>query len=220
MEYDDIDLEFAMNTSPRLPCVVIVDGSGSMRNNNAIDALNKGLEAFEISLKEDPKVRAGVRLKVIRAGGTVDTLVDWVDAMNFTAPSVDAAGGTPLGQAVRLALDDLENEKSRIDNAGLIRNRAWMFIITDGEPTDDDWEIHAAACRQAETEKKVSVWCLGVDGANMQQLSNFSIREPIPLGSKHFSEFFIWLSRSASAGVVTPADQPAQMASPKSWLIG
>lgn len=215
---DDIPLEFATNTAPRLPCVVIVDGSSSMEANDAIGALNKGLKVFADELREDTKARAGVRLKVIRVGGSVDTLVDWVDAANFDAPHVDAHGNTPLGAAVGQALDDLEDEKARIENAGLIRNRAWLFILTDGEPTDDGWEQHAAACRQAETDKKVSVFCIGVDGANMNKLAKFSSRAPAPLDSAKFREFFVWLSKSASAGSAAKTGQTAQMASYNDWL--
>lgn len=217
MGNEDIGLEYAVNTAPRLPCVVIVDGSDSMANQNAIGALNRGLTELEKALKDDPKTRSGVRLKIIRVGGSVSTLVDWVDAMNFDAPDVALGGGTPLGEAVRQALDDLDAEKQRLDDAGLIRNRAWLFIITDGEPTDDDWEKHAAACQEAEEQKKVSVFCVGVDGANMRQLSAFSTRPPARLDSAKFKEFFVWLSKSASAGVATPLGQSTQMPSPKDW---
>ena len=44
------DLVLQDNSSQRLPCVVLVDGSGSMYGT-AIDNLNEGLKVLEAELK-------------------------------------------------------------------------------------------------------------------------------------------------------------------------
>src|SRR5262245_4072891 len=127
------DVALADNTSQRLPCVLAVDGSGSM-DGQAIDELNAGLRLLEEELKKDDVASQRVQLLVIRFGDldNVEVLCDWTDAMSFTAPTVVANGVTPMGQAVRLALRKIEEQKARYRSNGIAYNRPWLFLITDG----------------------------------------------------------------------------------------
>ena len=51
---------------------------------------------------------------MIRAGGDrPKILTEWTDAYDFTAPTVVADGGTPLGQAMDLSLQNIEEQKER-----------------------------------------------------------------------------------------------------------
>jgi uncharacterized protein YegL len=194
---DDVpNIEYVENPTERLPCVLVVDGSGSMEGDNAIQQLNDGLATFASELKGHAKARRQVRLKVIRCGGTVETLVDWTDAADFNPPIVDASGNTPLGEAVNLALDDIESEKRRLDAAGISRKRAWLFIFTDGEPTDDNWRDVAARCRQLEQSHSISSYGIAVNGANTENLRLFSSQNPpAMIGSTEFIAFFRYLSQ-------------------------
>ena len=60
---DDIALQD--NTSQRLPCVLVLDGSGSMEGN-PISELNQGLKTLEEELKKDDTASQRVQLLVIR----------------------------------------------------------------------------------------------------------------------------------------------------------
>ena len=99
------DLVLQDNTSQRLPCVIIVDGSSSMYGK-AIKNLNTGLETLENELKNDDVASMRVQLLVIRIGGHSDTdiLTEWTDAIDFKAPEIIANGTTPLGKGVNLSL--------------------------------------------------------------------------------------------------------------------
>ena len=192
-------VEFAENANERTPCILVLDCSGSMRGE-PIKQLNTGLEALEKELKEDIDASSRVQLLVIKAFGKDDAEVsaDWVDAMNFNAPVMEASGLSPIGKAMKLALQKIEDQKGLYDCCGVSSKRPWIFLISDGEPTDYGWEQAAEECRIAQQNKKVVVHAVGTQGANLEKLAKFSIMQPKRLSGLKFTEFFLWLSRSVS----------------------
>lgn len=192
-------VEFADNANERTPCVLVLDCSGSMRGE-PIKQLNAGLTALEQELKDDIDASSRVQLLVIKAFGKDEAIVstDWIDAMNFTAPVMEAGGLTPLGKAMELALQKIEEQKCLYDSCGVTSKRPWIFLISDGEPTDYGWEQAAEKCRIAQQNKKVVIHAVGTQGANLEKLAHFSLMSPKRLTGLKFTEFFLWLSRSVS----------------------
>jgi uncharacterized protein YegL len=129
-------LEYEDNTSQRTPCVLVLDASGSM-SGASIEALNSGLKRREKELKEDVVARNRVPILAIRVGGDAREMGDWADAANFVAPTLIADGGTPLGVGMDLALQKVAEEKRLLDGAGIPSTRPWIFMISDGYPTDE-----------------------------------------------------------------------------------
>ena len=192
-------VEFADNANERTPCVLVLDCSGSMRGE-PIKQLNAGLNALEKELKDDIDASSRVQLLIIKAFGKdeVKVTADWTDAMNFTAPTMEAGGLTPLGKAMELALQKIEEQKCLYDNCGITSKRPWIFLISDGEPTDYGWEESAEICRYAQKNKKRVIHAIGTQGANLEKLAKFSLLPPKRLTGLKFTEFFLWLSRSVS----------------------
>ncbi len=192
-------VEFAENANERTPCILVLDCSGSMRGE-PIKQLNTGLQALEKELKEDIDASSRVQLLVIKAYGKddADVSADWVDAMNFNAPIMEASGLSPIGKAMELALLKIEEQKCLYDSCGVTSKRPWIFLISDGEPTDYGWEQAAEKCRIAQQNKKVVIHAVGTQGANLEKLAKFSIMSPKRLSGLKFTEFFLWLSRSVS----------------------
>ncbi|MBQ8750019.1 MAG: VWA domain-containing protein [Alphaproteobacteria bacterium] len=192
-------VEFAENANERTPCILVLDCSGSMRGE-PIKQLNTGLQALEKELKDDIDASSRVQLLVIKAYGKddADVSADWVDAMNFNAPVMEASGLSPIGKAMELALQKIEEQKCLYDSCGVTSKRPWIFLISDGEPTDYGWELAAEKCRIAQQNKKVVVHAVGTQGANLEKLAKFSIMAPKRLSGLKFTEFFLWLSRSVS----------------------
>ena len=192
-------VEFADNANERTPCVLVLDCSGSMRGE-PIKQLNAGLAALEKELKDDIDASSRVQLLIIKAFGKDEVKIesDWIDAMNFTAPTMEAGGLTPLGKAMETALQRIEEQKCLYDNCGVTSKRPWIFLISDGEPTDYGWEESAEICRYAQKNKKVVIHAIGTQGANLDKLAKFSLLPPKRLTGLKFTEFFLWLSRSVS----------------------
>jgi uncharacterized protein YegL len=202
-------VDYGSNPNQRTPCVLILDASGSMdapgaEGKTRIEALNEGIKTLEDYLKADDTALARVQLAIVSVGGPgndADVMMDWTDAVNFTAFNLRSGGTTPLGQGISIGLDLIEQGKQNLKSAGISYTRPWMMIITDGEPTDssDVWTSAVRAARAAEAAKKVEIFAIGVEGANMSSLAELSEKPPLKLGGVKFNELFVWLSTSLSA---------------------
>ncbi len=115
-------------------------------------------------------------------------------------PVLDADGGTPMGEAVQRALGLLRERKEIYKQNGLDYFRPWMFVISDGKPTDKGWEAAAEQIKQEELRRGVIFYGVGVENADMRVLARFSdARQPLKLKGLAFGDLFMWLSKSLSA---------------------
>jgi uncharacterized protein YegL len=123
---------------------------------------------------------------------------DFQTADIFQPATLKASGETPMGAAIEQALSLLDQRKNIYRTNGVSYYRPWIFLITDGGPTDT-WKSAAEKIRAGEAAKNFSFFAVGVEGAKMDILSQISVREPIQLKQLRFSELFIWLSNSMKA---------------------
>lgn len=215
------DVALVDNSEQRTPLVLVLDTSGSMAGS-PIAQLNHGLQLLEQELKDDAIAAKRVRVLVIQFGGydEASVVADWQDAMEFTAPTLEANGTTPAGQAVDLALTCIEDEKQRFRQAGVAYTRPWMFLMSDGEPTDE-WEGAAERCRNAEAANKVAVFPLAVgQGAVVDTLAQFSNKGMAAvkrLDGLRFKELFLWLSASMKVVSQSTPGGTVQLPSTDTW---
>ena len=188
-----INPEFAMNPDPRCACVLLLDTSGSM-SDIPIDALNQGLQAFQVDIQEDALAKRRVELAVITFGGSVQVIQDFVSAGSFTAPTLSAGGNTPMGEAIALGLQLVKNRKAEYKSSGVLYYQPWIFLITDGEPTDE-WQSAAQMVQSESGAKALAFFAVGVGDANMQILASITQRV-IKLEGLKFKDLFVWLSQS------------------------
>jgi uncharacterized protein YegL len=202
------------NPEPRCPCVLLLDVSGSM-TGAPIEELNLGLQAFREALT-DEVAKSRVELAIITFG-PVAVKQDFVSASQFQPPSLEPEGDTPMGGAINLALDKLDERKQIYRQNGISYYRPWVFLITDGAPTDGDvWLTAAKRVREAESRNKVAFFAVGVAGADMSTLRQISVRDPVRLDRLKFKEMFEWLSSSLTSvsksrpGEAVPMQSPLQ----------
>jgi uncharacterized protein YegL len=207
-------VKFAENPEPRCPCVLLLDTSTSMAGEK-INQLNAGLAEFERSLKEDSLATLRVEVCVINFG-PVNVSQDFITAGEFTATTFTPNDATPMGEAIILALDKLEQRKATYKSNGITYYRPWIFLITDGAPTDD-WAPAAQRIKDAEAQKKVAFFSVGVEGADMGILSKLSNRTPISLKGMCFREMFVWLSTSLSSVSRSVPGDTVPLQSPADW---
>lgn len=202
-------IDYSGNPNQRTPCVLVLDASSSMSaatpsGRTRIEALNSGIKALEDALRDDDMALGRVQIAIVSVGGPSDDaeiMLDWTDANNFSAFPLQTGGSTPLAKGLQLALDLVEEGKENLKAAGVNYHRPWMMVITDGEPTDIDseWNDAVKACRDAENAKKVEIFPIGVEGADISKLSEISSKSPIKLSGIKFKELFVWLSNSLGA---------------------
>lgn len=186
---------FAENPDPRCPVVLLLDRSGSM-TGAPIEELNKGLETFQREMMRDSLAIKRVEIAIV-SFGPVTSDVDFATMDAFVAPVLQAGSDTPMGRAITVALDMLDRRKQAYRENGIAYYRPWVFLITDGAPTDS-WEEAARRIREQEQAKRIAFFAVGVEGADFEKLAQISMRAPIRLQGLNFSELFRWLSASLS----------------------
>ncbi|MBT2736225.1 VWA domain-containing protein [Bacillus sp. ISL-7] len=196
--------EFAENPEPRCPCVLLIDTSSSM-TGHPITELNKGLQAFKDELMADHMSVKRVELSVV-SFGPVNVETEFQTADEFDPPTLKANGMTPMGQAIEKGIELLQQRKEKYRENGISYYRPWIFLITDGAPTDN-WEKAAKLIKDAESNKSLMFFAVGVEGANIDILRQISVREPLKLDGLRFRDLFSWLSNSlGSVSRSTPGD--------------
>lgn len=199
--------EFVDNPESRCPVVLILDVSASMEGA-PIEALNTGLAAFKYDIEQDELASLRVEVGIITFGETIKVVQDFTTIDNFTPPQFETAGKTPLGGAIDAGLDLLDQRKIVYRESGVQYYRPWVFLITDGAPTDGaKWVEAAARVRRLEADNCLSFFTIAVEGADMDVLRQVAplSRPPLELSDLKFEELFRWLSasvRRVSTGTV------------------
>lgn len=222
MTFSD-QIPFAMpdlvsNPEPRCACLLLLDTSGSMQGPR-IDELNEGLLIFKEQLMSDGMATQRVEVGVVTFG-PVKVISDFQTADIFIPPKLSATGDTPMGAAIEQGLDMLEARKSVYKQAGLSYYRPWVFLITDGGPTDN-WHNAAQRVRSGDSSerKQFSFFAVGVEEANMAILSQICSpnRPPLKLKGLNFRELFTWLSSSLSGVSQSRVGEAVTLPSPTGW---
>jgi uncharacterized protein YegL len=198
--------DFAENPEPRVPCVLLLDVSGSM-GGNPIRELNEGLTIYKDELAADTLASKRVEVAIVTFGGMVQTASDFTTAESFYPPNLVASGDTPMGAAINQAVDMVHERKQIYRASGIAYYRPWIFLITDGAPTDE-WRAAAQRVKDGETSMAFSFFAVGVEGANMDILTEISQRAPLKLKGLRFRDLFQWLSNSQqSVSRSTPGEE-------------
>jgi uncharacterized protein YegL len=209
--------DFANNPEPRCPCILLLDTSGSM-NGEPINQLNLGVSTFKDAIMADSLASKRVETAVVLFGnGNVHVASDFSTVDMFNPPTITAGGDTPMGAGILQGIELLKQRKEQYKSNGISFFRPWIFLITDGAPTDE-WQHAAAQVKQGEDSHAFVFFVVGVEGANFEILKQISVaREPLKLTGLRFQALFAWLSQSLKSVSRSSPGDSVPLASPSGW---
>jgi uncharacterized protein YegL len=208
---------------PHCATVLLLDTSGSM-SGAKIQQLNEGLKIFQTEISSDELASKRVDLAIVTFGNSVTVAHDFSSVEEFTPPELAAGGSTPMGEAILKAADLVAERKRQYKELGIDYFRPWIFLITDGEPTDmnpgdDLWSTVVARVHEGEAKKEHLFFAVAVEPANLDKLSQIAPanRPPVQLRGTKFKELFVWLSKSQAAVSASSVGDAVKLPAPTGW---
>lgn len=179
-----------------LACVLLLDTSGSMEGA-PIDSLNHALRDFKEKVSMDEMAKKRVDIAIVEFNDSAAVVQDFTPISQMSPVTLEAGGITAMGAGINMAIDMVKDRNRFYNSLGTPVYKPWIFMISDGEPTDD---IESAARRIQEEENKGShgklkFFALGVPGYDKDTLFKLTKRV-MELSDTDFAGIFDWMSES------------------------
>ena len=145
--------------------MLLLDTSASMQGD-PISELNAGMVNFKEELMADNLAVKRVEVSVV-SFGPVQVHNPFETADIFQPPVLVASGDTPMGAGIAEAMRLVEERKKTYTAAAVAYYRPWVFLITDGAPTDS-WQWPATdyapqsirkSSRFLRSPSRGPIWC-------------------------------------------------------------
>jgi len=181
--------------------VMGLDNSHTMLGH-PIKELNNGLKEFENALMEDELARGRADIRILAFNNEVESVCDWCPACEFNAPSLEAHGLTAMNQAINDALDEIEVRTDWYKNNGVQFYKPWLFLLTDGSPTDTELGESTRARLRSEILKGLNFYPMAIgpnaDSENLRSYYPEGWKDKMVLhaSKENFKEAFVYISKS------------------------
>lgn len=191
--------EFTASAARPLPVILLADISGSMSVEGKIEALNQSVREMLSTFSSSDDLRAEIHVAVITFGGEARLHVPLQPASSVKWVDMSADGGTPMGQAMTLAADLVE-DKDKIPGRAY---RPTVVLISDGQPTDS-WQAGLDRLTKQGRAQKADRMALAIGGdADVDMLRRFLGDEKkqvfVAADARRIKDFFQFVTMSVTA---------------------
>lgn len=192
----------------RLPVYLLLDTSGSMYGE-PIEAVKNGVQTLVSTLRSDPYALETAYISVITFDSRAQQVTPLTELSNFKLPNIEANGCTALGEALALLAKKIDTEvtKTVADTKG--DWRPLIFIMTDGEPTDN---LSQGLAEFKKRKCGMVVACAAGQGANTNVLKQIT-ENVVQLDTADHATikaFFKWVSASISTSSKSIEDKACE----------
>ena len=191
--------EFTISSARPLPVILLADVSGSMAVDGKIDALNGAVAEIQTAFAEEGEERAEIHLAVVTFGGTAALHMPLTPASDVRWTPMQASGRTPLGAALEIATDLVE-DRERVPSRAY---RPTIVLVSDGLP-NDEWEGPLKRLLGSERASKAERFALAIGAdADHDMLRRFLDDPEGRVFEAHegreIRKFFRWVTMSVTS---------------------
>lgn len=184
----------------RLPVYLVLDTSGSMYGE-PIEAVKNGVQTLISTLRSDPYALETAFISIITFNTNAQQVTSLTELASFQQPTIDAGGCTALGGALELLVQKIDAEVTKTTAEQKGDWKPLVFLMTDGEPTDD---ITHGLAEFRKRKTGMVVACAAGTGANTNTLKQITenVVSLDTADSATIKAFFKWVSASISTSSI------------------
>jgi len=178
----------------KLPVYILLDTSGSM-TGEPIEAVRNGMQTLLSALRQDPHALESAYLSVITFSDKAQQVVPLTELGQFQLPTINASSTTAMGAALHLLAERVEQEVARTSADQKGDWKPIVFMMTDGDATDD-LSSGIEALKRARIGTFIA--CAAGPNANVKELQRIteSVVRLDTTDSNTIRAFFKWVSAS------------------------
>lgn len=164
-----------------------------------IEAVKNGVQVLVSTLRQDPYALETAYLSIITFDSSAQQVSPLTELAAFQQPNIQASGCTALGEALALLSQKADQEVTKTTAEQKGDWKPLVFIMTDGEPTDD---LNKGLAEFKKRKWGMVVACAAGAGANTNTLKKITecVVSLDTADSATIKAFFKWVSASVSSG--------------------
>lgn len=140
--------DFTITKERALPIFILADTSGSMKGEK-IQAVNLAVRDMIATLRNVNDIRGVFKISIITFGGDKVIVQQYpTDVRDIEFNELEAAGKTPMGEAIRVVTELIE-DKEIVKSSDYLPT---VVLLSDGYPTDFDGSASASLEQYLEWE--------------------------------------------------------------------